>query len=455
MEKPLTSWKEISSYLGCSQRTCIRWEKDFGLPVHRVGKAEARSRVFAYKEELDEWLKRRNDNETPDLKVSHPSGGLSRGLPVTLALSAAAVLIVFGMLKFMGRSSGSDSSQPSDFKIEHSQLIITNKTGRVLWRYDTGLADLADDAAYRAHFGNRAVGHDFNHFQTNLIIEDINGDGRAEVLFNVLNQDDHHQGRILCFDSKGRLLWALDAGRDITFGQKKYSADYAFSGLEMFNDGRSGTKKILVNARHEPHFPSYVDILSADGKLLGEYWNSGRISDYMFADVNGDRKRELVLAGTNNEYGKGCLIVLDPERVWGGSPQSGEYRSPDLKPGSELCYILFPRTEVDKLEFSQREFITYVDFLGTGRLRAIAGLSQVEYEFSPNLVVEDVVISDRFREKYWKYQDERKIPPGKLDEAAYANALAKGLLYWDGAAWESAPTMNKRNQEHPQPAQAK
>ncbi len=53
----LDSWKEIAAYLRRDERTAIRWEKDRGLPVHRVpgGKRKA---VFAYPAELDAWLTR-------------------------------------------------------------------------------------------------------------------------------------------------------------------------------------------------------------------------------------------------------------------------------------------------------------------------------------------------------------------------------------------------------------
>ena len=32
----LDSWKEIGKYLGRDTRTCYRWEKELGLPVHRI-----------------------------------------------------------------------------------------------------------------------------------------------------------------------------------------------------------------------------------------------------------------------------------------------------------------------------------------------------------------------------------------------------------------------------------
>ena len=50
----LASWKEIAAYLRREVRTVIRWEKERGLPVHRVPGGKGRS-VFAFTDELDNW----------------------------------------------------------------------------------------------------------------------------------------------------------------------------------------------------------------------------------------------------------------------------------------------------------------------------------------------------------------------------------------------------------------
>jgi len=55
----LDSWKDISKYLGRDIRTCYRWEKELGLPVHRIDSESTRSKVFAYKSEIDQWLRDR------------------------------------------------------------------------------------------------------------------------------------------------------------------------------------------------------------------------------------------------------------------------------------------------------------------------------------------------------------------------------------------------------------
>jgi len=56
LQKPrLDSWKEIALYLDRGVRTVQRWERDLGLPVHRIGKGD-RGSVFAFRHEIDRWL---------------------------------------------------------------------------------------------------------------------------------------------------------------------------------------------------------------------------------------------------------------------------------------------------------------------------------------------------------------------------------------------------------------
>ena len=54
----LNSWKEVAVYLARGVRTVQRWERDLGLPVHRV-RDTTHSPVFAFPSELDAWLQKR------------------------------------------------------------------------------------------------------------------------------------------------------------------------------------------------------------------------------------------------------------------------------------------------------------------------------------------------------------------------------------------------------------
>jgi hypothetical protein len=91
----LSTWKEIAAYLGSGVRSCIRWEKESGLPVHRQEGAP-RSRIFAYKGELDAWFKSRLGNGT-----IHPG---TEGIQKPVWKRPFA--IVLGALLLIGAASG-------------------------------------------------------------------------------------------------------------------------------------------------------------------------------------------------------------------------------------------------------------------------------------------------------------------------------------------------------------
>ena len=71
----LDSWKEIAVYLRRGERTVQRWEREQGLPVHRLVHDKLGS-VYAYKSELDAWWSTRGTalaNAAPSPAESTPS----------------------------------------------------------------------------------------------------------------------------------------------------------------------------------------------------------------------------------------------------------------------------------------------------------------------------------------------------------------------------------------------
>jgi adenylate cyclase len=61
----LDSWKEIAAYLKRGTRTLQRWEREEGLPVHRLRHSTLGS-VYAYADELDRWWAARSpEPESP------------------------------------------------------------------------------------------------------------------------------------------------------------------------------------------------------------------------------------------------------------------------------------------------------------------------------------------------------------------------------------------------------
>jgi Tol biopolymer transport system component len=105
-DERLDGWEAISHYLGWHPRTVIRWEKQKGLPVHRVAGGK-RQPVYAYRSEIDRWFRIAGG---ASLSLTVASGALEPGLtsessPPTLhwrisrfatqaAVAAAIVLIL-------------------------------------------------------------------------------------------------------------------------------------------------------------------------------------------------------------------------------------------------------------------------------------------------------------------------------------------------------------------------
>ena len=100
----LDSWKDISVYLDRDIRTCARWEKELGLPIHRFDEDSPRSKVFAYKSEIDQWLKEKKIQKDVQKRLFPEKRwaiiGLVAAVTVVMAVSASIYIT-------NGRSSAS------------------------------------------------------------------------------------------------------------------------------------------------------------------------------------------------------------------------------------------------------------------------------------------------------------------------------------------------------------
>jgi hypothetical protein len=275
----LSSWKEIADYLGCDERTCRRWELEFGLPVHRMEGA-AKSRVYAYKHELDTWRKEKlNGNEaaagTPGLGPSRdqPEGALAardhphRGKPksIILWLIPLAAIIVAAAVLLIRSSPG----EPVDFKINGSKLIVLDEKGKRLWGFDTGLENLWPEKEYRDRFQFRRPTGSGRPLLSQLVIRDINQDGKVEVLFALKTNDEHNEPGLFCLSWRGKGLWQYRPGGERQFGAHFYSSEYRIYGFEPYDINNDGSLEVFIITAHNPHSPSQLVVLDCRGKVWG------------------------------------------------------------------------------------------------------------------------------------------------------------------------------------------
>lgn len=87
----LQSWKEISAYVGRTDRTLQRWERKFGFPVHRPS-GKSRSAVVAVVSEIEEWMRAtpslRTAGEIAEQNPLNPSFSATRSVDIVPSIEA-------------------------------------------------------------------------------------------------------------------------------------------------------------------------------------------------------------------------------------------------------------------------------------------------------------------------------------------------------------------------------
>lgn len=429
----LRSWKEIAAYLGYDERTCYRWEQKYGMPVHRAETGVSKSHVVAYRDELDRWFQETFRNSSRE--AAPPRRGGRRGLrPVMIGLLPVLLVAGFLLVKSMKPQAG----QPTDFAIRGSNLIVLGEDGKELWRHDFKIDGLMDEAYYRVRFQVADVSASDTRLPS-LVIKDINGDGRNEVLLAVQKRDDAYgEGDLYCYSSKGKEIWHFEAGREMVFGGRTFSADYRIYGFDLHDFNGDGRQEIAVISDQYPQWPCQLAVLDCGGKKIGEFWNSGYLTDICFQDLDGDGREEMIVSGVNNQYG-GALIIFDPANISGCSPQSGEFKSDTLPRGSEKYDIRPPRTD---LSLSLGDIVEGIRDIGVTSNKLIYAdtFNNLTYEFDFSLRCTNVGWGHAFMMKHNELVAAGKIH-SSLDEV-YRETIKKGVRYWDGRAWVSEPAQN-------------
>jgi tetratricopeptide (TPR) repeat protein len=176
-ERRLESWKEIAGFFERDEKTVRRWEKDLGLPVHRLP-GVSKGRVYAFAHELTEWSNRPRESKAEaaaesnaetagpllslvlpaDLTVPPlPKPSVFHRLPLTLL--AASLLIVLAALGTWSSFRNGSFSLASVFAVFHggSPRVPSHRSnpeaerlyleGRYYWNERTaaGLTRALDD----------------------------------------------------------------------------------------------------------------------------------------------------------------------------------------------------------------------------------------------------------------------------------------------------------------------
>jgi hypothetical protein len=328
--------------------------------------------------------------------------------------------------------------QPADFRIEGPVLVILDREGEELWRFDTGMEDLEQEEFYRQHYQVRD--HNAGNILPAIVIKDIDGDGDVEVLFAPKRVTDQTgEGRLHCFDREGGEKWPpVKAGRELRCGGTVFSPDYRVAGFHPNDFDGDGRCEIVVEAFHAPDWPCQLAVLDSGGKMLGEYWNAGYLRDTAYQDLDGDGREELIVVGVNKELCGGCLVVLDPFKLGGGSPQTGRFACEGLGAGTELYYLVVPPNDVAEALGRFTADLRMLDITENLRIRATSSLG-LYYEFDFALRPLQVGAGDGYKVRHRELVAEGKIS-SVLEDDAYLRGILGDVRFWSGSEWTSEPT---------------
>ncbi len=346
--RELKSWKEIAGYLGVTVRTAQRYEQELGLPIRRL--PGGRGRIWTPAAEIDAWKEvrlQRNGLELakePAEPVSSPSD--ASGRPALFSKTRRSWWVLACVVVVAAATVGllRPVPVPARARLDHNTLIISDASGRELWR--------------RAFSERLALPANANEDSVNYFwFGDLENDGRREVLFNKfsLRDDQVQHSELLCFSNTGSLKWAFTPGREVWAPvNKNLAPNYHAVMMRVAPLDRKYPNCIVLVSLHDMHFPTQVALLSPGGELLREYWHSGYLlgaggasgrGAILIADLNKDGRDEIILGGVNNGSQCATLIVLDPEHMGGASVEENPaFQLRGFEPGREIARLMFQRS---------------------------------------------------------------------------------------------------------------
>src|SRR5258706_5115834 len=143
-EEWLGSWKEIGAYLQRDARTARRWEKEEGLPVHRLSH-KSRSSVYAFPSEIDAWRASRKvvAEPPPPVPLWRSLFAPSRSLAFGMTMLACLIMVGNGVRRVSAqtRQAARQVWAGTGFDVNTERLV--SGYGRFLSFIEQGNGNLA------------------------------------------------------------------------------------------------------------------------------------------------------------------------------------------------------------------------------------------------------------------------------------------------------------------------
>ncbi|MHB8579051.1 MAG: hypothetical protein ACYDA4_04215 [Ignavibacteriaceae bacterium] len=325
-------------------------------------------------------------------------------------------------------------------ELRNDRFVACNKYGKTVW--ESEILSNEDLAAYKS----------LNYKAKRILLSDLNNDGINEILLLLDNEKEKLSKRtIFCYNYDGSIKWeTVIPTHDSLYGNVYCSNDIATNIIYVLNK----EKAIFIDFRVCALFPTFIDKINFEGKIISEFYNPGAIGQFIGTkDIDGND--ELICGGINNDIDKsGALIVFDPKFIKGCAPG---YRMPKNKSiGLMKYYLLFPKTdvgrftnhgssEIELIELHDNRIIVYVKEMDI--FTDLENHQQKQeygtiYTLDKSYNILHVETSSEFDAKYQQLVEEGKLKPVK-DWVKYKEKLASRVRWWNGDKFVNHPAINK------------
>jgi len=423
----LNSWKAIARHLGRDVRTAMRWEKEAGMPIHRIpGPRDGRS-VFAYVAELDTWLSGLGEQApTQSVAPGASTAGRDRRWATGLALVLVTAMATTTALRLTPQ--GDELEGVARVVATGDALTAHSAQGNLLWTVRHPEGRSFRDGSQIFHKMDRSGG------AGRVALFAANTDAAGDRGFRF--------GELWSISETGEIQWNRSVEEVIHFGERSFSGPWMSRFLHVVSV--DGEDVILWGLHHTTWWPSLVLMLTPDGAERGRFVSSGWVtSATSVPSAEGDL---LLVSGVSNSQGAGVLAVLPGADFSGSSLEEpgSQFTCLDCPPGRPLRYLVFPPTDVNRasgLPYNQAMVGLSDDGIIVQVLEGPTGSDgQWVYEFTPELELRHVTPGD----SYWLSHDLLE-EQGKIDHPSAECPERNGfpILSWtpQGGWIELTPTV--------------
>jgi hypothetical protein len=412
----LDSWKAIADYLGRDVATVRRWEKSLGLPVRRVAGGPGRS-VFAYRHEIEAWLKASQAADAP--AITEPPPPVQSPWPRRVAIVGLVMAVVMGISYAWRLKVG---GQPLHLELSADRIVARDAAGLERWRYDFAPARAAvfyQPQAVKALANNRG-------FLVAAASTTNTGNGAIG------------NGELLWLSADGEQLRRTAFTERLAYGPRSYGGPWVIADYSLGPDFTPD--HIAVAVRHYQWWPGVVALLGPDWQPTQKFVNAGWVEHVVW--MQPDR---VVISGFYNPLDGGMVALLNPAAMNGASPQHTSdptFTCTSCGPDTALRYVVMPRSEINRAltaPFNRAQVQVTADRLVVRTVEEPNDngyAAEALYEFTTDLEL----ISASYGDRYWDRHRALEAS-GRLDHPRERCPERRGppsIRMWvPGAGWST------------------